>query len=198
MTTAFKPYSTMKQVAKLAGEPETHHPRTACHVATKFVLATELQMNREQQRKLQEIVPLLKNTRKPKLSQKRLAFLAERAVRKYAQESLKEAGTHAASAAVRDEPDIQRAGELARRFGANLKGEVPREFRTKLEGRKVAAARSAEHAAKAAKYLSESDPTLQDNAAQATAIAIEQWALATRNDFVKETVALLTNMLSVK
>ena len=194
----FRPYSTMKQVAELAGEPESDHPRTACPVATKFILSMEIQMNHNQQRELSKLVPVLKNSRKPKRSKERLDFLVEKAIRKYAQESLRESGAYAAAATIRDEPDTQQAGELARQFAPTLREGIPRELRTKSESRRLSAARAAETAASATRALSESDPTLQDNAAQYAAYAMSHWTLATQKDIVRETIALMTDMLAMK
>ena len=129
MNTPFTLYSTMKQVAALAGEEPSDHPRTACAAATAIVLTAETFMDRDQQRRLQAAVPTLKNSRHPKALRNRLEFLTERAIRKYALEALLAAGSNAGAAAIRDEPSTTRAAALAKQFGDNLAKEVPADIK---------------------------------------------------------------------
>ena len=189
----------MKEVAALAGEEPSDHPRTACAVATTFVLAAELFMDRDQQKQFREIVPVLKGSRNPKAFQARLEFLVERTVRKYALESLSIAGAHAAAAVIRDEPDTHRAASLAGEFAANLLADVPPKIQTAYQGRKLAAARACTSAAKTASNLREDDPTLRLNAANRAAEAIFHWAKAANNhSTVRETLALLRELVNLR
>ena len=198
MSAAFTRFSTMPQVAALAGENPTNHPRTACAAATEMVLSAETFMNKDQEKRLHAAVPILKDSRKPKALRQRLEFLTERALRKYAVEALLAAGSKAAAAALRDEPSTTRAATLAKQFGDTLYKTVPADIKRAQDSRKLTAARACRYAEKAVRCLENEDPTTQLNAAQKTAWTLLEWAQSTKQDPGAETVAILENMVKIQ
>ena len=198
MNTPFTMHSTMKQVAALAGEEPSDHPRTACAAATAIVLTAETFMDHDQQRTLQAAVPTLKNSRRPTALRNRLEFMTERAIRKYALEALLAAGSNAAAAAIRDEPSITKAAALAEQFGDNLANALPADIKNPQDSRKLSAARACRTAARAVGNLEDKDMTSHVHAAQNTAYTLLEWARATKQDPAAETVTLLEDMVKVR
>ena len=197
MNDPFTLYSTMKQVAALADEEPSDHPRTACAVATAMVLTAETFMDRGQQRRLQAVIPTLRNSRRPRALPNRLKFLAERAIRKYAPEALLAAGSNAGAAAIRDEPSMTKAAALAEQFGNNLAKAVPADIKNAQDSRKLSASRACRSAARTAGHLEHEDMTSHVHVAQNTAYTLLEWARATKQDPAAETVTLLEDLLKV-
>ena len=187
--TPFTPYSTMKTVAKIAGEQPTDHPANTCTAAAQFINSAETLISHTEQRRLRELVPELIDTREHDAADARLTYLADRAVRKWTTEALRAVGKTGIAQAIEQEPDLQRAANLADDMAENLSTAASKRIRATGE--------VASTAAKAVRLLSDPDWTLRNQVAARSASATYTWSIATRKDMTTEVIATARAMLNI-
>ena len=185
----FTPYSTMKTVAKIAGEQPTDHPATACTAAAQFINSTETLISHTAQRSLRVLVPELIDTKKPNATHAKLTYLADRAVKKWTTEALRAVGKTGIAQAIEQEPDLQRAANLADDMAENLRNTVSKRLR--------ATADVARTAAKAVRILNDPDWTFRNQVAQQSAYATYAWSMATQKDMTNEVIETVRAMLNI-
>ena len=185
----FHPYSTLKNVARAAGEEPADRPATACPAAAIFINNAELTMDRGSQKELAQLVPELVGSRNPEATRARLEYLAERAVRQWTPEALAAIGKTGIATVIREEPNLRRAANLADEMAASL---------YRAEGRRSrSAGDTARAAAKAVRMLDETDWTLVDLAAQNSARALHPWSIATNRRVGTEIVTTVRELLTI-
>ena len=186
----FSPYSTMKNVARAAGEEPHDHPNTACPAVAIFINNAELTLSRSAQKDLAPLVPELVGSRRPKATRARLEFLAERAVRKWTPEALAAIGKTGIASVIRDEPSLRRAANMADEMATALH---------RAEGKRSRAAGDTARAAmRAVQMLDETDWTLMDLAAQKSAFALRPWSIATHGRMETEILAAVRELLTIR
>lgn len=185
----FTPYSTMKTVAKIAGEQPTDHPATACATTAQFINSAEIFISHTEQRRLRELVPELIDTREHDATDARLTYLADRAVRKWTAEALRAVGKTGIAQAIEQEPDLQRAANLADDTAENLRTAESKRLRTTGD--------VASTAAKAVRLLSDPDRTFRSQVAERSASATYTWSIVTRKDMATEVMATARAMLNI-
>ena len=185
----FAPYATMKAVAKIAGEPPTDHPRTACEAAARFINSAEITMSNAAQRKLRALVPELIDTRTPDATHARLTYLADRSIRKWTAEALRAVGKTGIAQVIEQEPSLTRAAALAEEMAQNLRTAESKRLRTTGD--------VASTAAKAVRLLSDPDETLRNQAAERSASTTYAWSIVTRKNMTTEVIETVRAMLAI-
>ena len=197
MTTA-RAQTTMTKVAVQAGEPPTEEPKTACTIAAAFIRGAEETMDREERHRMDDLVPLLVKTARPRAAAARASFLRERAATKYAPEAMYAAGKRTMARILRDEPDPARTAMLAGELASLMSKEPSERVSEQRRERRAWARHTCNDAQDAAETAKGNGAAADSESARRAGHAAGHWARATGKRLPNELKAAIEELLTIQ
>ena len=197
MTTT-RAQTTMTKVAVQAGEPPTEEPKTACTIAAAFIRGAEETMGREERHGMDDLVPLLVKTARPRAAAARASFLRDRAATKYAPEAMYAAGKRTMARILRDEPDPARTAMLAGELASLMSKEPSERVPEQRKERRAWARHTCNDAQSATETAKGNGATADSESARQAGHAAGHWARATGKRLPNELKVTIEELLNIR